>query len=75
MARLRYLVIHCTATSEGREVSAEEIRRWHCAPPSEGGRGWRRVGYTDLLHLDGRWERLVANNEDGTARRALLDAT
>jgi hypothetical protein len=64
MARLQYLVIHCTATPEGREVSAEEIRRWHCAPPSEGGRGWRQVGYTDMIHMDGTVERLVANNED-----------
>ena len=39
MAKLFYLVIHCTATPAGREVSAEEIRRWHTAPPNEGGRG------------------------------------
>lgn len=61
--RLRYLIIHCTATPEGREVSAEEIRRWHTsAPPT--GRGWKQVGYTDMIHLDGRVERLVNNNED-----------
>ena len=64
MAKLKQLVIHCTATPEGREVSADEIRRWHCAPLSEGGRGWRQVGYTDLIHLDGTVERLVDNNED-----------
>ncbi len=64
MARLRYLVIHCTATPEGREVTAAEIRRWHTSPPP-AGRGWRQVGYTDMIHLDGRVERLVDNNEDG----------
>lgn len=64
MAKLRYLVIHCTATPPGREVSAAEIRRWHCASPNEGGRGWKQVGYTDMIHLDGTVERLVANNED-----------
>lgn len=64
MARLRYLVIHCTATPEGREVTAAEIRRWHTSPPP-AGRGWKQVGYTDLIHLDGRVERLVDNNEDG----------
>ena len=64
MAALKLLVIHCTATPEGREVSAEEIRRWHTAPPSEGGRGWRQVGYTDMVHLDGTVERLVEKNED-----------
>lgn len=61
---LKYLVIHCTATPEGREVSADEIRRWHTAPPSAGGRGWKQVGYTDMVHLDGSVERLVRNNED-----------
>jgi len=64
MARLKYLVIHCTATPAGREVSAAEIRRWHTAPVSNGGRGWKQVGYTDLFHLDGKVERLVNNNED-----------
>lgn len=62
--KLRYLVIHCTATPEGREVSADDIRRWHTSPVSEGGHGWRQVGYTDMFHLDGRVERLVENNED-----------
>lgn len=63
MAKLKYLVIHCTATPEGREVSTTEIRRWHTgAPPA--GRGWKQVGYTDLFHLNGSVERLVANNED-----------
>lgn len=63
MAELQYLVIHCTATPEGREVSAADIRRWHTSP-APAGRGWKQVGYTDLFHLDGRVERLVANNED-----------
>lgn len=62
--RLKYLVIHCTATPEGRDVTSDEIRRWHTDPVSKGGRGWKQVGYTDLIHLDGTVERLVANNED-----------
>lgn len=64
MAQLQYLVIHCTATPEGRAVSSDEIRKWHTAPTSQGGRGWKQVGYTDMIHLDGRVERLVQNNED-----------
>ena len=64
MAELKYLVIHCTATPEGREVTAADIRRWHTSPLSRGGRGWRQVGYTDIIHLDGKVERLVDNNED-----------
>lgn len=64
MAKLKYLVLHCTATPEGREVTADDIRRWHTAPVAAGGWGWRQVGYTDLIHLDGTVERLVDNNED-----------
>ena len=62
--QLKRLVIHCTATPEGREVTAADIRHWHCDPVSKGGHGWKQVGYTDLIHLDGRIERLVKNNED-----------
>lgn len=61
---LKYLVLHCTDTPEGREVSAADIRHWHTDPVSKGGRGWKQVGYTDLIHLDGTVERLVDNNED-----------
>lgn len=61
---MKYLVIHCTATPEGREVTAGDIRHWHTDPVSKGGRGWKQVGYTDLIHLDGSVERLVDNNED-----------
>ena len=60
---LQYLVIHCTATPEGREVSSDAIRRFHTSPPPKG-KGWKQVGYTDMIHLDGKVERLVGNNED-----------
>ncbi len=63
MGKLRYLVIHCTATPEGREVSQADIRQWHTSPPPKG-RGWKQVGYTDMIHLDGKTERMVPNNED-----------
>ena len=64
MAKMKYLVIHCTATPEGRPVTSAEIRHWHTDPVSKGGRGWNQVGYTDMIHLDGRVERMVKNNED-----------
>lgn len=60
---IKYLIIHCTATVGGKDVSAADIRRWHLSPPPSG-RGWKQVGYTDLIHLNGGIERLVPNNED-----------
>ena len=63
-SKLKYLVIHCTATPEGRDVTAADICRMHTAPKSAGGRGWKQVGYTDIFRIDGTVERLVNNNED-----------
>ena len=64
MAELKRLVIHCTATRQGREVSGDEIRRWHTSPKSRGGRGWKQVGYSDLIPLNGGVENMVPYNED-----------
>lgn len=41
------IIIHCTATPEGREVDVDEIRKWHKA------RGWRDVGYHYVIKLNG----------------------
>jgi len=61
--KIKFLVIHCTATPEGREVTIQDIKKWHLSPPPVG-RGWKQVGYTDLFHLDGSITRLAKNNED-----------
>lgn len=64
MGKLKFLVLHCTATPEGREVTKEDIIKWHTSPVSEGGRGWSRVGYSDLIHLNGIVENLTPYDED-----------
>ena len=63
MKPIEYLVIHCTATPAGREVTGEEIRHWHTDPKPKGN-GWSQVGYTKLFHINGGVEQLVANNGD-----------
>jgi hypothetical protein len=64
MGKLKYLVLHCTATPEGREVTSDQIRKMHTAPKSQGGRGWDRLGYSDMIHLDGTVENITPHNED-----------
>lgn len=59
----RYLIIHCTATPEGREVYPEDIVRWHTSPKPLG-RGWRQVGYSEMILLDGKIENLVPYDGD-----------
>lgn len=61
--KLQLLIIHCTATPEGREITSDKIREWHLSPPPVG-RGWKQVGYSDMVHLDGKLENLVTYNED-----------
>lgn len=61
MSKLQYLVIHCTATPEGREVTPEDIKDWHIR-----GRGWSRVGYSDLIQLDGTLVNLIKFDQDDT---------
>ena len=63
MLKLIYLIIHCTATPRGREVTADDIRLWHLSPPPKG-RGWKQVGYSRLFTLNGTAVVLVGDNGD-----------
>lgn len=45
------IVIHCSATEAGREVTVKEITKYHIQ------RGFRTIGYHFLVHLDGEISR------------------
>lgn len=62
--KLQYLIIHCTATPEGRKVTKEDIIRWHTSPKSKGGRGWSVVGYSRMVDLDGNLIKMHDYNEN-----------
>jgi len=49
MREITKIIVHCTATPEGREVNIEEIRKWHTEAP----RNWSDVGYHFHIKLDG----------------------
>jgi N-acetylmuramoyl-L-alanine amidase len=49
MRQITKIIIHCTATPEGREVDVDEIRKWHTDPP----RNWSDIGYHFHIKLDG----------------------
>lgn len=51
--RITEIIVHCTATRTGVNVSVEDIRRWHTAPVSQGGRGWSDIGYHYVIYRDG----------------------
>lgn len=63
------IIVHCTATPEGRDVSVDTIRSWHLA------NGWNDIGYHYVVKLDGSIEAgrpeaqvgsHVANHNSGT---------
>ncbi len=47
---IRYLVVHCSDSPNGRDDSAEDIHRWHL------DRGWSGIGYHAVVRLDGTVE-------------------
>ena len=49
---IRYLVVHCSATPEGREHTAKDIDLWHKQ------RGFNEIGYNYIVRLDGTVERV-----------------
>ena len=56
MRKIKNIVIHCSATTDGREVSREQIERDHKA------RGFAKIGYHYLIQPRGLI--LVGRNED-----------
>lgn len=52
--KLQLLIIHCSATREGQNVTAQRIYNMHTAPKEKGGRGWKKAGYRDVIELDGK---------------------
>jgi len=48
MRKINKIIIHCTATPRGRDVTLEEVKRWHIEE-----RGWSDIGYHYLILLNG----------------------
>lgn len=47
MRKIEEIIIHCSATPEGRKVTVEDIDEWHCK------RGFKCIGYHYVIYLDG----------------------
>jgi len=48
MRDIKRIIIHCSATPEGRDVKAADIKRWHVE-----GNGWSDIGYHYVVDIDG----------------------
>ena len=47
MRKINEIIIHCSATAEGRDYTVADIDSWHKA------RGWRCIGYHYVIYRDG----------------------
>ena len=50
MRKINKIILHCSATPEGRHHDVADIRRWHLK------RGFNNIGYHFLIHIDGTIE-------------------
>lgn len=47
----KQIILHCSATPEGRNIKAKDIRVWHIQ------NGWEDIGYHYIIDLDGTIEK------------------
>lgn len=47
LIKVKYIVVHCTATMEGKDFRAADVRKWHKQ------QGWEDIGYHYVIDLDG----------------------
>lgn len=47
MRKIDKIIIHCSATPEGRHVTVQDIDGWH------KDKGWAGIGYHWVIYLDG----------------------
>ena len=57
--KVKEIILHCSATPEGKDFKANDINRWHLQ------RGFRKIGYHYVIDLDGKVEKGRADNENG----------
>lgn len=47
MRKINEIIVHCSATAEGRDYTVNDIDRWHRQ------RGWQGIGYHYVIYRDG----------------------
>jgi len=70
MREVNKIIIHCSATPEGRNVLTETIRGWHL------DKGWKDIGYHYVIHLDGsihkgRLDNVIGAHTSGHNRNSI----
>jgi N-acetylmuramoyl-L-alanine amidase len=59
MRKIRYIVVHCSATQNGKRITAADIDRWHRE------KGWAKIGYHYVIEIDGTVQKGRDDSEIG----------
>lgn len=59
MRKITEIILHCSATREGRDFRAKDINNWHL------DRGFKSIGYHYVIGLDGKIEEGRPESETG----------
>lgn len=59
MRKINEIIVHCTATAEGKDFTVDDITRWHKA------RGFKTIGYHYVVYRDGSVHAGRPENEIG----------
>lgn len=59
MRKINEIIVHCTATKEGKDFTVEDIDRWHRQ------QGWKCIGYHWVVYRDGSVHAGRKENEVG----------
>ena len=60
MRSINEIIIHCSATREGQDISVDTIKKWHVE-----GRGWSDIGYHFYIDRNGIIQKGRAINLQG----------
>lgn len=59
MRNINKIIVHCSATPEGKDFTVKDIDTWHRQ------RGFRKIGYHYVVYRDGTYHRGRADEEIG----------
>jgi N-acetylmuramoyl-L-alanine amidase len=62
--QLQGVMVHTSASREGRDVKAKQIVDYHLRPKDKGGRGWSKPGYSDIIELNGNLVNVISYDDD-----------
>ena len=59
MCTITRIILHCSASVAGVNLSGNDIKCMHTNPVRLGGRGWRNPGYHYVVRLDGTIDNIL----------------